>query len=625
MAKTIVIDTEVKGVDQAVSDINKIDNAVDKTSSKKISINIDSEKLHHNLKNVEDAGKNIKKVGEGIIGGFSLANGVIGSMGDSIGFTSEEIAEAQEKTEAFFGVMTSIKPVAEGAGAAFKILGGILKTNPLILLATIIGGIIVSFLDMGAIVDGIKKGFKVFGDAVSATFDFIVDAAMFAIDMYTQFLDIVTFGLLDINGAYKGYVKSVESANAAERQRQENLEKERIQIVKNITELKNKSKLLAEEIKIIEKQKAVVTDRYDREIRMAQASGKDTYNIEQQKLNDLIEFTRKEIELKLQKYKIDKALQGEQAKFTKNLLGEEMAFISDIANDTKQKNIKANNEKVREIKALQKELVGFEDQTEENKLKKQKENYDKWKEQEEEKTAKAKEEAEKRKAWEDQVNSELKVIESKKSDNYLVGQQSAADATKNVWASMYSDIAKRSNETATKDLAYQKEVNNAKVQMLSDTLGTLSSLTELFGKKDEANAKKAFQVNKAISIADAIIKTYLGANAIFATAAANPKSVLFPAQPFIAAGLAIAGGFANVAKISATQFGGGGSASGGGGDSGFGSGASLPTVDTSSTPFQFPTAGQNNPQSNQQTFVSVTEINNVNNRVQVAEANATFG
>jgi hypothetical protein len=358
---------------------------------------------------------------------------------------------------------------------------------------------------------------------------------------------------------------------------------------------------------------------------MAQASGKDTYNIEQQKLNDLIEFTRKEIELKLQKYKIDKALQGEQAKFTKNLLGEEMAFISDIANDTKQKNIKANNEKVREIKALQKELVGFEDQTEENKLKKQKENYDKWKEQEEEKTAKAKEEAEKRKAWEDQVNSELKVIESKKSDNYLVGQQSAADATKNVWASMYSDIAKRSNETATKDLAYQKEVNNAKVQMLSDTLGTLSSLTELFGKKDEANAKKAFQVNKAISIADAIIKTYLGANAIFATAAANPKSVLFPAQPFIAAGLAIAGGFANVAKISATQFGGGGSASGGGGDSGFGSGASLPTVDTSSTPFQFPTAGQNNPQSNQQTFVSVTEINNVNNRVQVAEANATFG
>ncbi len=109
------------------------------------------------------------------------------------------------------------------------------------------------------------------------------------------------------------------------------------------------------------------------------------------------------------------------------------------------------------------------------------------------------------------------------------------------------------------------------------------------------------------------------------TALVNPSSVLFPAQPFISAGLAIAGGIANVAKIASTQFGGGASASGGGADSGFGSGPSLPSVDTSSTAFQFPTAGGNNPQANQQTFVSVTEINNVNNRVQVAEANATFG
>jgi len=625
MAKTIVIDTEVKGVDQAVSDINKIDTAVDDVNKKSISPKFDSAKTEKSLENLQKKGEQIEKVGQGIAGGFALATGVVGSFGSELGYSAEEIESAQAKASSFIGILVSIKPVVEGVGSGFKLLGSILKTNPLILLATIIGGIIVSFLDMGAIVDGIKKGFKVFGDAVSATFDFIVDAAMFAIDMYTKFLDVVTFGLFDINGAYKGYVKSVESANAAERQRQENLEKERIQIVKNITELKNKSKLLAEEIKIIEKQKAVVTDRYDREIRMAQASGKDTYEIEQKKLNDLIEFTRKEIELKLQKYKIDKALQGEQAKFTKNLLGEEMAFISDIANDTKQKNIKANNEKVREIKALQKELIGFEDQTEENKLKKQKENYDKWKEQEEEKTAKAKEEAEKRAEWEKQVNDELQVVESKKSDNYLVGQQNATDVSKQIWASLYDDIAKRGNETATKDLAHQKEVNNAKVQMLSDTLGTLSSLTELFGKKNEANAKKAFQINKAISIADAIIKTYQGANAIFATAAANPSSVLFPAQPFISAGLAIAGGIANVAKIASTQFGGGASASGGGADSGFGSGPSLPSVDTSSTAFQFPTAGGNNPQANQQTFVSVTEINNVNNRVQVAEANATFG
>jgi hypothetical protein len=625
MAKTIVIDTEVKGVDQALQDIDKIDNAVDGVNKKNISPKFDTAKTEKSLENLQKKGEQIEKVGQGIAGGFALATGVVGSFGSELGYSAEEIEQAQAKASSFIGILVSLKPVIEGVGSGFKLLGSILKTNPLILLATIIGGIIVSFLDMGSIIDGIKKGFKAFGNAVSATFDFIVEAAMFAIDMYTKFLDVITLGLFDINGAYKGYIKSVNDANEAERKRQENLEKEKELLRQNIAELQKKSKSLGEEIKLIEKQKQAVTDRYDKEIRLAQAAGKDTYAIEQQKLADLIEFTRKEIALKIKKYEIDKQLQEEQRKLFLKMAGEDDVFAQEVANRTKNANIKANNERVQEIKKLSADLTEFEIKTEENKLKRDKENYDKWKEQEEEKTAKAKEEAEKRKAFEDQVNSELKVIESKKSDNYLVGQQNIADATKNVWASMYSEIARTGNETATKDLAYQKEVNDAKVQAISDTLQTLSSLTELFGKKNEANAKKAFQVNKAISIADAIIKTYQGANAIFATASASPETVLFPAQPFIAAGLAIAGGLANVAKIASTQFGGGASASGGGGDSGFGSGPSLPTVDTSSTPFQFPTVGGNNPQSNPQTFVSVTEINSVNNRVQVAEANATFG
>ncbi len=121
---------------------------------------------------------------------------------------------------------------------------------------------------------------------------------------------MLTLGLFDASGAYKNYKKSVDDANEAERKRQENLEKERELLRKNIVELQKKSKSLGEEIKIIEKQKAAVTDRYDKEIRLAQAAGKDTYAIEQQKLTDLIEFTRKEIALKIKKYEIDKQLQS---------------------------------------------------------------------------------------------------------------------------------------------------------------------------------------------------------------------------------------------------------------------------------------------------------------------------
>ena len=721
MAKTIVIDTEVKGVDQALQDIDKIDNAVDGVNQKNISPKFDTAKTEKSLENLQKKGEQIEKVGQGIAGGFALATGVVGSFGSELGYSTEEIENAQAKASSFIGILVSIKPVVEGVGSGFKLLGSILKTNPLILLATIIGGIIVSFLDMGAIVDGIKKGFKVFGDAVSATFDFIVDAAMFAIDMYTQFLDVITFGLLDINGSYKSYTKSLEDASAAEKKREENAIKERALIVQNILELKKKIKILDEEIKIIEKTKASVIARYDQEIRLAQASGKETYAIEKQKLADIIDFTEKEIQLKLKKYLATKALQQEESNFTKNLMGEDMAFVL----DNNQEEIKANNVKVRELAELRKQVNDAKDTDAVLDATRNKENYDKWKENEEKKTAAtleankirtekeneyldtiaklqdenfestlsaqaieeravdakyfALEEAAKNNAeqlaivteakerelgaitkkYRDEENRLIKeandiriqkeneyldtiaALEEQNFENTLTDEEKELRAIDEKYFAL-EEAAKGNaeqlaiiNEAKNKEIndsnqkyraedeSRQKQINDFRTKALLDTLSTLSSLNELFGKKNEANAKKQFQINKAISIASALITTYQSATAAYASQIIplDPSSVVRGA---IAAGLAVASGLANVAKIASTQF--GGSASASGGDSGGGGGTSLPTVDTSSTPFQFPTVGgNNNPQSNQQTFVSVTEINNVNNRVQVAEANATFG
>lgn len=74
------------------------------------------------------------------------------------------------------------------------------------------------------------------------------------------------------------------------------------------------------------------------------------------------------------------------------------------------------------------------------------------------------------------------------------------------------------------------------------------------------SAKKAFGINKALGIADATINTYKGVTA----ALAQP---LPPPLPQIDAGIRLANGLAQVAKIASTKFstGGGGGASGGGG------------------------------------------------------------
>ena len=193
---------------------------------------------------------------------------------------------------------------------------------------------------------------------------------------------------------------------------------------------------------------------------------------------------------------------------------------------------------------------------------------------------------------------------------------------------MADEIAAYNKKKAEDDLALQKKVNDAKVQSAAITLGAISDITSLFGAKNEKAAKRAFDINKGIQIGQAIISTYQGANAIFAAASANPATVLFPAQPFIAAGAAIVAGLANVAKISSQKFDGGGSGgsanvstpslSSGGGASG------IPTPATSI----LGEGGQvTNITGNQNSKVYVTEtdISATMKRVNVIEARAKVG
>ncbi len=102
-----------------------------------------------------------------------------------------------------------------------------------------------------------------------------------------------------------------------------------------------------------------------------------------------------------------------------------------------------------------------------------------------------------------------------------------------------------------------KNLQDKKRQMATDALSAIGQLVTAFAGENEAAQKKAFQVNKAISIAQAIINT---AGAI--SAAINP-AVGGLGIPAGLPGAALAGitGAAQVATIAATQFQGSGSSS----------------------------------------------------------------
>ena len=137
--------------------------------------------------------------------------------------------------------------------------------------------------------------------------------------------------------------------------------------------------------------------------------------------------------------------------------------------------------------------------------------------------------------------------------------QGNAELQKQITQQNIDEVNAITDANNAKQLQKELDLNNAKFDLASQSLGAIANLANAFGKGDERRAKNAFRIQKAASIAQATVDTYKGANAIFANAAINPSTILFPAQPFIQAGIAIAAGLANVATIAQQKFEGGGS------------------------------------------------------------------
>jgi len=173
------------------------------------------------------------------------------------------------------------------------------------------------------------------------------------------------------------------------------------------------------------------------------------------------------------------------------------------------------------------------------------------------------------------------------------------------------------------------------VQQVSDVFFAFKSSKLKKGSAEELElAKKAFNVNKALQIATATVSGFQAVQSAFTTANLSPITTVFPAYPFIQAGLAGVFSAANIAKIAASKFEGGGgspaSVSGGGGG-----GASIPAPPTISNQnanvegTQFDENGRRIGSKNDNTInviatVGVDEITAKTNRVNVLEKQSTF-
>lgn len=170
------------------------------------------------------------------------------------------------------------------------------------------------------------------------------------------------------------------------------------------------------------------------------------------------------------------------------------------------------------------------------------------------------------------LNNKLNTIEQQRTaaekaelDKRLAEQKKAAEEE----AKAELD-AKNKREALEK--SHQEAISNIRKSATAGTFSILKNLSAAFEKDTEEGQKKAFNRNKAISIAETLVSTYTAAQKAYASQLSIPTPDA-PIRAQIAAGIAVAAGLAKVAAIKSQQFsggGGGGGAAGGGGVGGGG-------------------------------------------------------
>ena len=118
------------------------------------------------------------------------------------------------------------------------------------------------------------------------------------------------------------------------------------------------------------------------------------------------------------------------------------------------------------------------------------------------------------------------------------------------------------------ELKLEEDKNRKKQELTSMSFDVIRSVADLFAQGNEAEQRKAFQINKAASLGQAIVNTAQGVTA------ALTQVPLFPGAQIIQAGLVGTLGALNIAKIANTQF----------QSSGAGGGGNTPTATAPRTP-----------------------------------------
>ena len=477
---------------------------------------------------------------QGAASGFALVQGAMGLFGTE----SEEVEQALLKVNSAMALADGIRGVQEfsksfglasKATKAFTVvqkgLNLVLAANPFALIVTAVVGLI--------------GYFAVFTDAIN----------------------VVIESLQSVSD-WLGITDSEAEANASKREREAEVQKQLQEQEQARQEQLHNSRMSA----------------LDREIAVAKANGKDTTALQKQKINEEIALRKAAMatllveQEKLKVFKDQFTAMASQGGIRGKVGRAGLAAIA-----KSESNVLELEE---EILKLENDLVILDIEFEKRKTANEKTQSDDKKKTEEEAAKKL----EKEREIEKQRQANIKKLrddfetslesETEIKNKRLIGEQ---EFEKNLVRDKYFNLIEQAKQYGldtqvleeNQQIAIQaiekkyadekKKADDEEIyataerydkqfQLANDALGAINNLVQTFAGEGVEAQKRAFKVNKAISIAQAVISTAQGITAQLAV----PQDALTGAN-FVKAGIVAATGIAQVAKISQTKFEGGSS------------------------------------------------------------------
>jgi hypothetical protein len=482
----------------------------------------------------------------GVTSGFALTQGSLALFGKENEALEKSLLKVQAALaiqQGVDGLRTSYKELGGATGIATSVQKGfnaVLKANPIMLIVSGIIAVVGALATFTDVLDPIIDKLKAFGD----------------------FLGITNFEEEELN---------------AERRRRAEEERQRIE-----AERKQREQAFNQR-----------QSEFDREIALLEAEGKSSFELTQQKIQNSIAYQKekiKEIELEIEalellQSKLPPALlkaSGAQEELNKrkesvielnnNILDSENQLKINVINNDKKKaeSYKAYTDKKeeerkkdaeRELDALKKErarlqnLENLENEFLDRIAKIEEENYQRTLTDEERELRAVQDKYFELETLAEGNAEQLNIIEearlNEENEIRLKYQQEAYDAKKALDDQADADQQERDKQAKAK----AKALEEYKVNVVQGGLSAINDIAQLFAKGNEKQQKRAFQIQKAVGIAQATINTAQAITKVFAeTTDFTPTQSLRIANA-VAIGVA---GAAQIASIASQQFQGGG-------------------------------------------------------------------